>query len=106
MYDNLVNGQAPKMTEEEKRSVDRVYHSFLENMYSKKSKAKVEDLTDNYTPELVAKRAEKMRESLDKLVFRMDLLDRRFERKMKNLKKEDKPKSKSPSRMPSPKNIL
>ena len=47
------------MTDQQKRSVDKIYYSFLENMYSKRSKSKVEDDQDNFTQEKVAKRAAK-----------------------------------------------
>ena len=57
--DNMINGIPPKMTDQQKRSVDKIYYSFLENMYSKRSKSKVEDDQDNFTQEKVAKRAAK-----------------------------------------------
>ena len=95
MMDNMINGIPPKMTDQQKRSVDKIYYSFLENMYSKRSKSKVEDDQDNFTVEKVAKRAAKQRAEIDKIVYRMELLDKRFHRKMKNLTKNNSPKKQS-----------
>ena len=61
-------------------------------MYSKKSKAKVEDDMDNFTQELVAQRAAQTRAEVDKIVYRMELIDRKFHRKMKNLTRPKTPK--------------
>ena len=97
MMENLVNGIPPKMTEAQRRSVDRVYNSFMENRYSRKGRSKADEDPDNFTQAKVAKRAAATRAAVDKLVHAMELKDKRFQRKMRGLTGPRPPKTGLPA---------
>ena len=50
------------MSEHQRQTVDRIYHNFIDNMYSKRSKSNLEENPEKYTEEQVEMRAQLHRE--------------------------------------------